>query len=109
MESVPVKIYDMVAAVTDDTSNGSSEPMLRSNISTSSTKTRPAIGALKIPAMAPAEPQPTRSIRVRCSILNMRPMLEPMADPVSTIGDSAPTDPPIPMVMALAMTDEYML
>ena len=99
----------MVAAVTDDTSNGSSEPMLRSNISTSSTNTRPAIGALNMPAIAPAEPQPTSSMSVRCSILNIRPILEPMAEPVSTIGLSAPTDPPIPIVMALAMTDEYML
>ena len=88
---------------------GSSEAMLRSTISTSSVNTRPAMGALKMPAMAAAAPHPTSSIRVLLSILNSWPRLEPMADPVSTIGASAPTDPPKPMVMADAMTDVQQL
>lgn len=66
-------------------------------------------GALKIPAMAPAAPQPTSNINVRCSILNTLPRLEPIAEPVSTIGASAPTDPPNPMVMALAIVDDQIL
>ena len=32
-----------------------------------------------------------------------------MAEPVSTIGASAPTDPPNPMVTADAMTDDQQL
>ena len=37
------------------------------------------------------------------------PRLLPMAAPVNTIGPSAPTDPPKPMVTDEAMSDEYML
>ena len=35
-----------------------------------------------------------------------RPMFDPMAEPVSTIGASGPTDPPKPIVAELAMIDE---
>ena len=67
------------------------------------------MGALKMPATAPAAPHPTNSISVRCSILKMVPRLEPIAEPVSTIGASAPTEPPKPMVMELAMMDDQVL
>ena len=107
--SVPVTMYETVAAVTAEISRGSKEDMVKSIISTSKVNTSPAIGALKIPAMAPAAPQPTSSINVRCSILNTLPRLEPIAEPVSTIGASAPTDPPNPMVMALAIVDDQIL
>ena len=86
-----------------------SDDSVRSMSSTSIVNTSPAMGALKIPATAPAAPHPTSNIIVRPSTLNSLPKLEPMADPVSTIGASAPTEPPKPMVMELAMTDEYML
>ena len=109
MASVPVVIYETVAAVTAEISNGSKEDIVRSIIRTSSVNTSPAIGALKIPAIAPAAPHPTSNINVRCSILKTLPKLEPIADPVSTIGASAPTDPPNPIVMALAMVDDQML
>ena len=33
----------------------------------------------------------------------------PMADPVSTTGDSAPTEPPKPMVMPEATIDDHVL
>ena len=102
-------MYETVAAVTAEISRGSKEDMVKSIISTSKVNTSPAIGALKIPAMAPAAPQPTSSINVRCSILNTLPRLEPIAEPVSTIGASAPTDPPNPMVMALAIVDDQIL
>ena len=62
------------------------------------------MGALKIPATAPAAPQPTSSINVRCSILKRLPKVLPIAEPVNTIGASAPTDPPKPMVIELAIT-----
>ena len=83
--------------------------MVRSIINTSSTNTKPAIGALKMPETAPAAPHPTRSISVRCSNRKMLPKFEPMAEPVSTIGASAPTEPPKPMVMALAINDDQVL
>ncbi|MPM89749.1 hypothetical protein SDC9_136861 [bioreactor metagenome] len=72
-------------------------------------KTSPAIGALKIPDMAPAAPHPTSNINVRCSILKRLPKLEPIADPVKTIGASAPTEPPKPIVIALAIVDDQIL
>lgn len=91
------------AAVTLASSRGSSDPMVRSIMSTSSVKTSPVMGALNIPATAPAAPQPTSSISVLLFMRNSRPRFDPMADPVSTMGASAPTDPPNPIVMALAM------
>ena len=88
---------------------GTNEAMVRSIISTSKVNTKPAMGALKMPAMAAAAPQPTNSITVRLFMLNSLPRLDPMADPVSTIGASAPTDPPHPMVMADATTELHVL
>ena len=80
--------------------------MLKSTISTSSVNTSPAIGALNTPAMAALAPHPTRSIIVFLSIRNIWPRLEPMAEPVSTIGASAPTEP---MVIPDATTDDQQL
>ena len=102
-------MYVKQVAVTLETSMGRSEAMLKSTISTSSVNTSPAIGALKIPAIAAAAPHPTSSIKVLLSILNSLPRLEPMAEPVRTIGASAPTEPPKPMVMAEAMTEVQQL
>ena len=72
-------------------------------------KTRPVIGALKTPPRAPATPQPMRSIRLRCSRRKSRPKFDPTAAPVITIGLSAPTEPPKPMVRALAMMEDQVL
>ena len=96
-------------AVTQLTSKGSSEPIVRSIISTSSTNTSPAMGALNMPATAPAAPHPTSSIMWRLDRWNMRPRLLPMALPVSTMGASAPTLPPKPMVTADASTEVKVL
>ena len=74
-------------------------------MSTSSVNTKPAIGALKIPAMAAEAPQPISNMSVRLSILKIWPKLLPMAEPVSTIGASAPTEPPKPIVIAEAITE----
>ena len=98
-------MYVKHAAVTLAMSIGRSEAIVRSIINTSSVNTSPAIGALKIPAMAAAAPHPTSSISVWLSILNSLPRLLPIAEPVSTIGASAPTLPPHPMVMAEAITE----
>ena len=72
-------------------------------------KTRPAIGALKMPATAPAAPQPTNTIN--CFPLSRKrcPRLLPIALPVSTMGASAPTLPPKPIVRALATTEDHVL
>ena len=109
MASMPLSKYDTVVAVTAVTSRGRMDDMVRSSSSTSITKRIPAIGALNMPAMAPAAPQPTRIIRLCCSSLKNLPRLEPMAEPVSTMGASAPTEPPNPMVTELATSDECML
>ena len=106
---LPRKIYVKHVAVTHDTRIGSNDDMVRSIISTSSVNTSPAIGALNIPAIAPAAPHPMSSMSVRLSSLNACPRLLPMAEPVSTIGASAPTEPPNPMVIADATTDDQQL
>ena len=105
----PLNIYVKHVAVTHDTKMGRSDDIVMSIIRTSSVNTNPAIGALKMPAMAPAAPQPTSVISVFRSSWKSFPRLEPIAEPVSTIGASAPTDPPKPMVMAEAMTDDHVL
>ena len=104
-----MNIYVKHVAVTAAVSIGSSDAILRSTISTSSVNTSPAIGALKMPAMAAAAPQPTNRISFFLSMPNSLPRFEPMAEPVSTIGASAPTDPPKPMVIADATTDVQQL
>ncbi len=109
MASIPVSRYDTTVAVTAVTSSGNIEDIVRSSSNTSITKSIPAMGALKIPAMAPAAPQPTKIIRLCCSSLKYLPRLDPIAEPVSTMGASAPTDPPKPMVIELATSDEYIL
>ncbi len=102
-------MYAIVAAVIEAISSGITDTVVRSIISTSRVKSIPAMGALKMPAMPAAAPQPTNIIRMRGERRNICPMLEPMAAPVYTIGPSAPTDPPLPMVSDDAMSDEYML
>ncbi len=82
---------------------------VRSSISTSRVKSIPAMGARKMPAMPAAAPQPTRIISRRGDRRNACPTLEPMAAPVNTIGPSAPTEPPKPMVMPEATREAYML
>ena len=85
------------------------EVAVRSIIKTSIVKSRPANGALKIPAIPAAAPHPTSSMRVRGSSRKSFPKFDPIAAPVYTIGASAPTDPPKPMVMELATTELYIL
>ncbi len=61
---LPIKKYESEDAVMAEINNGIKLTMVRSSINTSITNTIPAIGALKIPAIAPADPQPIRSIVV---------------------------------------------
>ncbi len=46
----------MAVAVTDEINSGAIEVSVISSINTSSVKTNPAMGALKIPPIAPAAP-----------------------------------------------------
>ena len=98
MGSTPVAIYEITVAVTDEINKGATEVIVKSIISTSKVKTNPAIGALKIPPIAPAAPQPIMSIIVFWSKRKALAKLLPIAAPVSTIGASAPTEPPKPIV-----------
>ena len=82
---------------------------VRSSISTSIVNSIPAIGALNIPAIPAAAPHPTSIISNRGDNRNALPRFEPIAAPVNTIGPSAPTDPPNPMVIELATTDVNVL
>ena len=90
-------------------SSGITVAPVRSIISTSRVKSIPAMGARKMPAIPAAAPHPTRSISTLGDSRNAWPMLEPMAAPVKTIGPSAPTEPPNPMVIDEAISDAYML
>ena len=107
--SVPVRIYEIAVAVTEEISSGATEVIVRSIMRTSSVKTRPAIGALKIPPIAPAAPQPIMSIMVFWSNRKALARFEPIAAPVSTIGASAPTDPPKPIVSPEPTTEDHIL
>ena len=109
MASWPLTIKDMAVAVTDEISNGAIRVIVRSIISTSRVKTKPAIGAWKIPPTAPAAPQPIMSIMVFWSRRKSLARLLPIAAPVITIGASAPTEPPKPMVIAEPTTDVHVL
>ena len=55
----PIKKEVNAVAETAEIRRGTRYAIVRSIISTSRVKTIPAIGALKIPAIAPAAPQPT--------------------------------------------------
>ena len=59
-----IKKYDMAVAVTEAINKGTMEVIVKSSNNTSIVKATPAIGALKIPPIAPAAPQPTNSINV---------------------------------------------
>ena len=79
------------------------------NRSISRVKSTPASGALNIPATAPAAPQPRRMVMfLYDSPMNLA-TLDPMAAPVYTIGASAPTDPPKPIVTEEATTEDHIL
>src|SRR5665648_911058 len=76
---------------------------------TSTAKTIPAMGALKIAAIDAAEAHPSIKITYlysrRKNLLNC----DPIAAPVDTVGPSSPTEPPNPTVNAEVITDENVL
>ena len=107
--SVPEMKNVITVAVMAVTISGTIEAMVRSSIRTSRVNSTPVMGALKMPATAPVAPQPTNNISFFWSRRNSLPKFEPIAEPVRTIGASAPTEPPNPMVSELATTDDHML
>ncbi len=65
-------------------------------------KNTPAMGALNAAEMPAAAPQATSTFRRPGPERKNRPMREPKAAPVTATGPSAPTDPPVPMRIAVA-------
>ena len=107
--SEPIKKEATVAEHKAEISNGTAVVMVMSNISTSTVNSTPAKGARKIPAMAPAAPQPNSSFTPRLLTWKKRPTLEPMAEPVEAMGASSPTLPPNATVRVEATSEVYML
>jgi hypothetical protein len=66
-------------------------------------KKTPAMGALKVAATPPETPQATSVLSRSPLILKDWPTWLPMAPPIWAMGPSCPADPPVPMVMQLAM------
>ena len=89
--------------------SGISELKARFKLKISRANTTPVIGALNIDATAAAVAQPMRSIRSFSLRRKKRPMLEPIAAPVLTVGPSNPTEPPSPTVMGAVMSALYIL
>ena len=108
-EPPPISRLVVIVAVTELTKRGTRELIVRSSISTSSVKTNPANGALNMAAIPADAPHPTIRITDLESIRKKRPRLDPMAAPVITMGASAPTDPPKPMVILLATMELQVL
>ncbi len=105
----PSITYATVAPAMDESRSGMMVVPVRSIISTSSVKSIPAMGARNIPAMPAAAPHPTSIIRILGDRRNACPRFEPMAAPVKTIGPSAPTEPPKPIVIEEDTSEAYIL
>jgi hypothetical protein len=85
----------MTSAVTEARRTTPDDSAEKSRRSSSSAKSTPAIGALKV-----AAPQATSSFRRGSATRNRCPSEDPSAEPICTIGPSRPTDPPPPMQIA---------
>ena len=92
----------MTVATTDEITIGENCITPKSARMISSAKSAPATGALNVPAMPAAAPQPTSVRSRRSSSFSHCPMLEPKAEPIWTMGPSRPTEPPEAMLMAEA-------
>lgn len=99
-ESFPIKIMEVIEPVTDAISKGIKLAVLTSiNITSTANITAP-IGAPNIAEIAPAAPHPISKVLFLELRWTKSPMLEPIADPVTNIGASKPTEPPNPTVRA---------
>ena len=106
---LPIRKYATVEAERAEIKRGTAVVIVMSNMSTSRVNRTPASGALKIPAMAPAAPHPSKSFTPRRLTRKNRPMLEPMALPVEAMGASSPTLPPKATVSVDATSEVYIL
>ncbi len=68
--------------------------ILSSETNVSRAKRTPAIGLLKIAAIPPAAPHPRRSFLCFSVVFEIIDIFDPIAAPVTEIGDSSPADPP---------------
>ena len=68
IELPPLTMYVKLVAVTQEISIGIIDAIDKSTINTSNVNTSPAMGALKMPAMAAEAPQPTNNMSVFLSI-----------------------------------------
>ena len=99
---LPRKARDTTAATTLLTTTGGKVPAASEPTISSSAKNAPASGALKAAEMPAAVPAAT-STRIRdTSKRNTRPRNEPTVAPSTATGPSAPAEPPLPSVTALA-------
>ena len=78
----PSTKYETIVAVTDDSSNGRIDDIDRLNSNISKVNSTPAIGALKIPATAPAAPQPRSMVMFLYDRPKALATFEPIAAPV---------------------------
>ena len=106
---LPKTAYDTTVAEIVESNSGRIELMEILNRRISNVKSTPARGALNMPATAPAAPQPKRIVIFLYDSPIYLATFEPMAAPVYTIGASAPTEPPKPMVTDEASIDDHML
>src|SRR5574344_2831688 len=88
----PKKRSERMVPVAAEISNGTTAVAVKSNIKTSIAKTMEAMGALKIAAIAAEEPHANNIMVFLGDKLNNRAKLEPIAEPVNTIGASNPTE-----------------
>jgi hypothetical protein len=75
--------------------------------STSIANNTPAIGALKIADIPAAAPLANNNALSSIANLKYRAILEPIAEPVATIGASNPAEPPNPIVSELEKMCPY--
>ena len=105
----PKNNIDKTVPVAAETNKGTIEAAVKSTINTSMAKTIAATGALKTAAIAAVQPQAKRRVVFLVFKLKSLDKLDPIAEPVNTIGASNPTEPPKPTVSELATIDEYTL
>ncbi len=89
-------------ATTEEITIGESCATPKFPTTTSAAKSAPAIGALNVAEMPAAAPQPTITRSWLAETFSICPRLEPSAAPIWTIGPSRPTEPPVPIEIALA-------
>jgi len=91
----------MMVAVADAISKGMKEATVSSGSNTSKAKMTPAMGLLKTAEMPAAAPHAMKRLRKRGWARSSLATLEPIAEPVSTMGASRPAEPPKLTVSAL--------